>query len=121
MLLASGLVYHEGALRASLMSEYGLRLSQVVSWPAREVADLVEWLPPGCAFWRAVGGPAAISSETRELRRVGFYLRVLDYRERGSKGEKPKPDPEPMWAHERRAEQELTDRKMAAYLRRQRG
>jgi len=118
MLLATALVHHEGSLRASLLAEYGLRLSEARTWPAREVADLVAWLPPGCAFWMDVGGPAALSAETRELRHVGYWLRVLDYRERGSKGEKPKPAPDPSYAHERRAEQGAMNKKAAAYLRR---
>lgn len=119
MLLATALSHHEGALRASLMAEYGLRLSEARTWPAREVADLVEWLPAGCAFWQDVGGPASISMESRELRHATFWLRVLDYRERESKGEKPKPAPEPQWAHERRAEVDTMSRKAQAYMRRQ--
>lgn len=121
MLLATALVHHQGALRASLMAVYGLRLAEVRSWPAREVAELVEWLPQGCAFWQDVGGPAAITTEARELRHVGYWLRVLDYRERGSKGEKPKPHPEPLWAHERRADEDAMRRKARAHQRRQRG
>ena len=85
-----------------------------------DLADLVVWLPAGCAFWRAMGGPAALSQVERELREVGYWLRVLDYRERGSKGEQPKRIPEPKWAHERQHEQSVTDRKYAAYLARQR-
>lgn len=115
------LAHHEGSLRASLLAEYGLRLAEARTWPAREVADLVEWLPLGCAFWQDMGGPAAISMEVRELRHASYWLRVLDYRERGSKGEKPKPHPEPEWAHERRAQQSAAQRKADAYRRRQKG
>lgn len=121
MLLATALMHHEGSLRASLMAVYGLRLSEARTWPAREVADLVAWLPPGCALWMDIGGPASLSAEVHELRRVGYWLRVLDYRERGSKGEKPKPDPDPSYAHERRAEQGVMERKAAAYMRRRAG
>lgn len=87
--------------------------------PAGELADLVAWLPPGCAFWRDVGGPAALTQEQAELRRVSYWLRVLDYRERGSKGEKPKPDPDPEYADERRRADDVMNKKAAAYMRRQ--
>lgn len=86
----------------------------------QDLADLVVWLPPGCAFWMDVGGPASISPEVRELRRVTYWLRVLDFRERQGKGEKPKPDPEPEWAHQRRAAQNANAQKYARRLRRQR-
>lgn len=121
MLLAVALTYHEGALRASLMSEYGLRLAEVRSRPATEVADLVAWLPAGCAFWQDVGGPPSITQEVRELRRIDYRLQVLDYRERGSKGPKPKPEPEPQWAEDRRAKQAAMDRKAARFLKRSQG
>ena len=87
--------------------------------PVGELADLVAWLPPGCAFWLDVGGPAALTLEQRELRRVSYWLRVLDYRERGSKGEKPKPEPEPEYAEERRRVDDAMNKKAAAYMRRQ--
>ena len=67
----------------------------------------------------AVGGPASISNEVRELRRLAFWLRVLDFRERGSKGEKPKQDPEPEYAHEKREQQSVMEMKAAAFLARQ--
>jgi len=85
-----------------------------------DLADLVVWLPPGSMFWRATGGPAALTPVERELREVGYWLRVLDFRERGSKGEPPKRAPEPKWAHERQAATTATNRKAAAYLARQR-
>jgi len=119
MLLATALTHHEGALRASLMAEYGLRLGEVRGWPASEVADLVAWLPAGCAFWQDFGGPAALTLEASQLRRVVYWLRVLDYRERGSKGERPQPDPDPPYAHERRAQEDVTSRKARAFQRRQ--
>ena len=87
--------------------------------PVLDLADLVAWLPAGCAFWMSAGGPAALSREVREMRRVGFLLRVLDFRLRGSKGQKPKPDPEPEWEHEKRERQAVIERKAEAFLRRQ--
>jgi len=85
-----------------------------------DLADLVVWLPAGSVFWRSMGGPAAISNTERELREIRFWLRVLDYRERGSKGEQPKRVPDPKWAHERKAVQDVANRKAAAYIARQR-
>lgn len=105
-------------MRASLRAVYGIDLAERRSMRPRELADLVQWLPAGCAFWLSVGGPAALTMEARELRRVTYWLRVLDYRERNSKGERPKPDPEPEYAHERRARQEAATRKADAFMRR---
>lgn len=119
MTLAIALADHRGALRASLMSEYGLRLDDVTGWPAREVADLVAWLPTGCALWRDMGGAAALSEEARMLRAVEFGLRVLDWRMRQGKGARPKPLPDPPLAHERRAAAEKQRRKAESFMRRQ--
>lgn len=53
------------------------------------------------------------------LRSVVYRLDILDYRERGSKGQKPKPMEDPPFAHERRAEADRMSRKADAYMRRQ--
>lgn len=109
-------------MRAALRAHYQIDLRAVRrdhSMTPFDLADLAVWLPAGSALWEDVGGPSSISAESRELRRVLFMLRVLDYRERGSKGEKPKPDPEPDYAHERRAKESATKGKAAAYRRRQ--
>lgn len=84
-----------------------------------DLADLVAWLPPGSVFWRSLGGPASLSLLEREMREATYWLRVLDWRERQSKGEQPKRAPEPSWSWEREAEQSATARKAAAYLARQ--
>lgn len=118
-MLAVAFAHHRDALRASLMAEYGLRLDEVVSWPAREVAALVAWLPGGSALWRDWGGPAALSDEVRMLRSVEFGLRVLDWRMRQGKGQRPKPLPEPVYAAERREQARKQSRKAEAFLRRQ--
>lgn len=122
MTLSYVLARHESSVRASLRAVYGVDLRQVMSdhtVTVLDLADLVLWLPPGCAFWMDFGGPAALSMEVRELRRVGYWLRILEYRERGSKGEKPKPDTEPEHAAERQARQDQMSRKAAAHMRRQ--
>lgn len=87
---------------------------------AMDLADLTMWLPAGCAFWMDFGGPAALTQESRELRTVTHWLRVLDFRHRGSKGERPKPTPDPDFAHERRQREAVMNRKAESFLRRQR-
>lgn len=122
MTLIVALTHHRGALRAALRAEYGIDLRAVQegrTMPVDDLADLVQWLPAGSALWASMGGPASLSVEARELREVAYWLRVLDYRERGSKGEKPTRLPEPKWAHERRAEESAMERKAAHYRRRQ--
>lgn len=120
MTLAVALAHHRGALRASLFADCGgLRLSDAATWPAREIADLVAWLPPGSALWRDIGGPAALSDEARTLRAVEFDLRVLDWRMRKEKGPRPKPLPDPPYAHERRAAEQKQLRKAESFMRRQ--
>jgi hypothetical protein len=84
-----------------------------------EVADLVAWLPAGCAFWRDVGGPNAWSREERVLHDVEFQLRYLMYLQPNTSGTKPKPTPPPPFAHERRAAEAKQSRKAEAFLRRQ--
>lgn len=117
-----GLAFHEDALRASLRAVYGLDLRTLIesrSMHCMDLADLVAWLPPGCAFWLSFGGPVALTSEAAELRKVAYWLRVLDYRERGSKGPKPEAEDAPEYAHERRHVDDQMNRKAAAFLRRQ--
>lgn len=84
-----------------------------------DLADLILWLPAGSAFWMDIGGPASVASEDRQLRRIVYWLQVLDYRERGSKGQQPKPDPEPPYASQRRDGEEAMRRKATAHMRRQ--
>ncbi len=89
--------------------------------PAREVADLVVWLPTGCAFWRSVGGPAAVSEEVRAIQMLDYSVRVLDFHAgRHGKGKKPNPPKDAPFAHEKRADEQRVRRKAEALLRRQR-
>lgn len=100
------------------MKEYGLSLSEVRSWPAREVADLAAWLPAGSAMWRAIGGPAAWTDETRALMDVEFQLRVLDWRlGRRGKGKRPQPPKPPPYAHEKRKAESKQARKAERFMR----
>jgi len=121
MLLADALHNHRGALLASFTAEYrmplfgnGYRLS--------ELADLVAWLPPGCALWRSVGGPLAWSQEVHMLNQVEFRLRVLYWVQTkdGSKGaNQPKPADPPKYAGEVDVELAKNDARAEAWKRRQ--
>jgi len=119
MMLVTALHHHEGALRASLLAAYGLRLVDARTWPMREVADLVAWLPAGCALWVDFGGPAALSEVVHAIRALDFSVRVLDYHEREGKGPKPKEPQNPPYATERRAENTKMSRKADAWRRRE--
>lgn len=108
-------------MRAGLRATYGIDLREVTqnhTIRPLDLADYALWLPAGSPLWMDVGGPVALTMEQRELRRVTYWLRVLDYRQRGSKGTKPEPDPEPEYAHERRLRQAAVEARAAAYRRR---
>lgn len=108
-MLAGALDDHEGALRASLQAEYGIRLLRGGRTdPARtpaELGDLVAGLPHGCALWRAAGGPIALTDEAHLLREAIYRLEVIDWHNAGSKGAAPKRIELPRPAHEVRAEE----------------
>lgn len=112
------LVEHEGALRASLLAVYGIRLS-AHGCGVLELADYVAHLPPGCALWRAAGGPLAWSDEVHMLARVDHGVRVLAWMktEDGSKGRKP-PTPEepPMPSGQEKADVARAEQKADAWL-----
>ncbi|GAA4774657.1 hypothetical protein [Microbacterium gilvum] len=114
-MLALALHYHEGALRASLMEVYGLRLADMRDM--FELSDLVQWLPAGCAFWRSFGGPAAVTEQTRAIQMLDYSVRVADYHARHGKGKKPKPPQDPPFAHEKRAQQEKFARQAETFRR----
>lgn len=61
---------------------------------ASDLADLVAWLPPGAALWRAVGGPLAWSPVEHVGALIVHGLDRLEWRqtEDGTKGRNP-PDP----------------------------
>lgn len=108
-------------MRASLLAEYGVRLS-APSCGLLELADLVVHLPPGCALWRAAGGPLAWSDEVHMLAKVEHGLRVLAWQktEDGSKGRnQPKPIDPPALAGEVREVEAARDAKARAWEARQ--
>lgn len=119
-MLASALNDHEGALRASLRAQYGIDLRSELARDdliTTDLADLVAWLPPGCAFWRSFGGPNALTEEAHALSAIEFRLRVADWRE--TKGAKPKPPQVPPYAHEVKASKAAQRRKADRFTRRQ--
>lgn len=99
-MLAGAFVYYESALRASLRAVYGVNLSNP-GMPFTDLADLTAHLPPGCALWRATGGPLAWSDEVAALHGVTYGLAVLAW-QNGSreKSKYPKPPEPPPLAHE---------------------
>lgn len=85
------------------------------------MAEYVSWLPPGCAFWRSVGGPPAWSDETRMLAFVDLHVREHAWMqtEDARKGRnRPKLLEPPPFAHEKRAEAERAAAKYEAMQRR---
>ena len=63
-----------------------------------DLADLVEGLPPGCALWRATGGPMAWTNEMHMISAVLHRLDVITWQNTGIMQQKPKgkaPDPVP--------------------------
>lgn len=106
-------------MRASLRAEYGIDLDEP-GVSVRALAELTSWLPPGCPLWISVGGPLALTTQQREARVIELRLRELMWRQAGAKGQRPQPQPEPPYAHERDMQAESIRRKADAYLRRQR-
>jgi hypothetical protein len=86
-----------------------------------ELADYVANLSPGCALWRATGGPLAWSDETHMLAAVEFRLRVLAWQksEDGRKNRnQPKPINPPESVYKKRAQQQRVASKAEAFQRR---
>lgn len=110
-------------MRASLLAVYGIRLATVRSqMGALELADLVAFLPDGCALWRSTGGPRAWSEETHLLNLVEFRLRVLDWRKTSDAktgNRKPELHKPPAHALEKRSEQSKQSTRAAAWEARQ--
>lgn len=75
LILSEGYSRHESALRASLRAEYQIR--DIRRESVVDLADLVAWLPAGCAFWRSVGGPLSLTEQAHSLRMIDYRLQVL--------------------------------------------
>lgn len=119
-MLAEGLANHRGSLLASLQIESGINLRSHPFSPP-DLAEIVVNLPPGCAFWRSFGGPLSLTDEAHILRAVEYDLQILAWRqtEDGQKGRNPpEPPAPPRYAHERAAEEERTNKRLAAWRRR---
>lgn len=110
-MLADGLRLHRGPLSASLMAEYGINLNTALAGGYRDVGPwtLADWtasLPPGCAFWKSVGGPLAWSDAEHMLATIEWRQRELLWQGAGNKGaKKPERMEPPRYAHEVQAEQ----------------
>jgi hypothetical protein len=115
-----GALEFEAALRASLRAEYGVDLRDP-GMSLADLADLVRWLPQGCALYRATGGPMAWTDEEYLLARVEMGVRVLAWQRTkdGTSGRnQPKPLEPPQSVHEQQAEQREQSRRAQAYLKR---
>jgi len=121
MIVAEALHSHKGALLASFRAEYHLPIVGH-GLTLTEFADMVAWLPPGCALWRSIGGAMAWSEETHMLNMVEFRLRVLYWVQTkdGEKGaNQPTPTKVPPYVHEKESEAVKTDARAEAWRRRQ--
>jgi hypothetical protein len=83
---------------------------------ALDLAEHVIWLPPGCALWRAIGGPLALTPEDRSLSFIEFRLRVLEWHMGHDKGKKPEPPQDPPYSGVIGGNEQ--SRRAAAFLRR---
>lgn len=107
------------ALNASFRSEYGFPVSEV---DPMEAAELAAWLPAGCALWRAVGGPLALSGVEQGIRLLDYRLQVLawmqteDAKHRRNQPKPPQPTP---YAGEAKADEAFANRQAAARRRRE--
>lgn len=118
-MLADALHSHRGALSASLLAEYGIRLARHDFTPL-ELADLVWELPDGCSLWLSVGGPRSWSQETQMLAMVELRMRELQWMQQGKKNSKrPKALEPPRYAAEREAESQRTSAKADRWQARQ--
>ena len=103
-MLAEAFRSHRGALSASLMETYGIRL-EAHDLSLLELADLTYWIPDGSALWRAVGGPRAVSQEAELLVAVEYQIRHLQWMQQGKRNaKKPKPIELPKYASDVAAE-----------------
>lgn len=116
-MLADALRSYRWALSASLWAEYQIDLESPPFGPLR-LAEFMAALPPGCAFWRAVGGPMAWTVEQHTLAAVEFRLKALEYQGAGQRGPKPKALQHPPYSAAKTTEQEVFDRRARLFRER---
>lgn len=108
-------------MRASLRAEYRVDL-RAPGMNASDLADLVAWLPPGAALWRATGGQLAWSPVEHVGALIVHGLDRLEWRqtEDGAKGRNPPPpiSPPPLAGEVNEAEAKTT-RKARLHAERQ--
>lgn len=118
MLLVESHLKYRAALRASLRAEYGVGIGDL---GVIETCDLVAWLPPGSALWRATGGPMSVGFSDHTLRVIDYRLQVLAWmqtEDAKKRRNQPKP-PEPLpYASEARGVEAHAERQAAARRRR---
>lgn len=106
-------------MRASVRAEYGV--AEIRTLRVFELAELIEWLPDGCALWRSSGGPRSITNEAHLLRMLDYRLQVLAWQQTEDakhKRNQPKP-PQPIpFAGEKAVEEAHAQRQAAARRRR---
>lgn len=103
-MLAGAMRDHRGPLSAAVWAEYRIDIEKSPVGAMR-LADMVAMLPPGCALWRATGGPMAWSMQEQMLAVIEFRLREQMHQAAGKKGGKPpKPMEPPPLASEAKAE-----------------
>lgn len=117
-MLADALYSHRSALSASLLAEYGIRLSRHDFSPL-ELADLVWELPDGCPLWQSVGGPRAWSQETQMLSIVEHQIRHLQWMQGKRNQKRPKRMEPPKYAFERDREARAAEAKADRWQQRQ--
>lgn len=100
MALVGAYRHHRDALRASLRAVYGVDLRRP-GMSVLDLADLVAHLPPGCALWRATGGPLAWTDEMHLSAATQHTIAVLHW---GLAGGKAADRPEPITPPESEAE-----------------
>lgn len=87
-----------------------------------DLADMVAWLPAGCAFWRSVGGPMSLSEGDHLARLIDYRLRLLVWmktEDAQHKRNQPKPPEQIPYSGESVQEQAHAERQYQARLKRE--
>lgn len=103
----------------SVRAEYGVDVRSV---GLMELADMVAWLPAGCAFWRSVGGPLSLTVSEESFRWVEYRLQVLAWLQSADAEKKrnhPKPPERIPYSGEAKSEEAHAERQASARRRRE--